>query len=85
VRRLEDLAETGSIDRSHKGLSCAREKQRTVVLIERDLLKCAGQVLVGLAGEGNGSAVGMETQRQDATISALESKVCVTCEVPWSG
>src|SRR6266568_8260974 len=85
VRRLEDVAEAGSIDRSHKSISCASEKERTVVLIESDLLKRTRQVFLGLAGEGNWSAVGLETHCQDAIVRAREGKVFVACEVAWSG
>ncbi len=83
--KQEDVAEACPIDGSHKAIPCASEKERTVVLIERDLLKSPWQVFVCLAGECNGSAVGMETQRQDAPIGALEGKVFVACEVAWSG
>src|SRR5258708_6700597 len=81
VCRLEDLAEAGSINGIHKDISRPGDQQRPVVLIERDLLKSLWQVFVGLAGEGNWSAVGMETQRQDAIVRTLEGKVFVASEV----
>src|SRR5260370_36459920 len=68
VRRLEDFAQASSVDGIHERISRAGDDQCAVIAVEGDLLKGAGQILVGLAREGDRSAVGVETQRQDAVI-----------------
>src|SRR5579864_4530921 len=81
VRGLEDFAEAFSVDGIHEGISRAGDDQCAVIAVEGDLLKSAGQILVGLAREGDRSAVGVETQSQYAVIRALESEVFVAREV----